>query len=278
MLFRAHAVTMVYDIGRASKDGRTVNDYVTWLNLTLRLPITFTVFLDPKIDASQIKLKPGDNLVQMSFDELYPNRWRDRVTAICVDGHNIKAKDDLTYRLPAYALVQFAKFDVLSRSKTYQPDATHVLWIDAGISRFFDTPPEKVFFDYDYFSHLAAASTASLFLAITPRLAIHLREKSEATYVGTCERLATGEMFMIRADQSETVAHRVYDYVEQQWLVQNLWDNEQVALGEILSREPTFATILDGKQQASFLKLLFPLKRHRIARAFDGLIEKIRAF
>jgi hypothetical protein len=186
----------------------------------------------------------------------------------------MQASEDLTYRLPAYALVQFAKFDVLSRATELHPDATHIFWIDAGLSRFLGESSE-VSFAYEPW----LPSSGSVFLAITPRLLEDLRKGSPVLYAGTCERLVTGEMFMLRSNKAKDIARRVYGYVESEWLAHDKWDNEQVALGEILSRDPAFAVIVDASgEQAKFAKLVFPRKHLRVFSTFLSVITRLIGF
>ncbi len=67
------AVSALYDIGRKNF-GRPIEKYISWFNETLRLPVRFTVFLDPKIDPSLIAVKPGDRIITVPIEEWYPMR------------------------------------------------------------------------------------------------------------------------------------------------------------------------------------------------------------
>ncbi|MDR3466454.1 MAG: hypothetical protein P4M07_10965 [Xanthobacteraceae bacterium] len=252
------AVTALYDIGRSKLDGRGVDDYVGWLNGTLRLPIPFIIFLDPAVDPSRIQGKASDRIVVLPKEELRPFIWLERVEAICRDGTNISAKNDLTYRLPSYALIQFSKFDMIRQAAALNPLLEGLLWIDAGISRFFKD-------DLDLYQMNRALLRAKLDQApltvnITPVLRQALNGSTVSKkFAGTCERLVTGETFLVRASAAAEIQSNVYDYVEREWIGNDVWDNEQVALGELILNGYRNVVILDDTgQQAKFLTLSFP--------------------
>src|SRR2546426_910389 len=122
---RLAAVTALYNLDRENHDGRPFIKYLEWLNATLRLPVPFTVFLDPSIDRRAVTLKGEDTLVQMPLEEFVPFAWREQVEAIC----RMKKKHDIAFRLPAHPLLMYSKFDMLRRAAEGS-EASGLIWVD----------------------------------------------------------------------------------------------------------------------------------------------------
>jgi hypothetical protein len=240
------AVTSLYDIGRATKgDGRTIDDYVRWLNGTLRLPVPFTIYLDPGIDPARIALKPDDEIVVVPFEELETSTWLPQVEAICRDRAKFPSSNDLNYRLPRYGILMMSKFDMIERTANgHRPD--HLLWVDAGASRFtpFDLRKLRVR------THTVERFMAQADLAVSARH--HLRDYAHGrpppVFPGRCQTLTNGTAFMVRASSATRVKTALYGHVERDWLANQVWDTEQTAMGEIILARSVSAVI----QQETF--------------------------
>jgi len=228
MKFRA--VTAFYDIGRAHADGRGVQDYLRWLNATLRLPVEFTIYLDPSQDASMLILKPSDRVVRLAWSELVPARWLSQIEAICAQRDKFESPNDLTYRLPKYGPTNFAKLDLLAREATTDDDC--LVWIDAGASRHTG---------YD-FAGLRPRRNALERLMRNSDLAIGARHhlydyllgRAHSRFAGRCQTLTTGTVVVVRASAASRVRDAIYRHVENEWLPNGLWDTEQTAIGEVI--------------------------------------------
>lgn len=224
---RIQAVTALYDLGRSAVDGRSIDRYIDWLNATLKAPLPFTIFLDPGIDAERIARKPGDEIVAIPREEFPPFRWRNHVRRLCTTRY--AHKGGVEYRIVDYGLLIHSKFAMLQRTRARHPDCIHLLWIDAGASRFFPNG----------FRPIARTEVAApMVIGISPRLerALLLRLLS-GRHVGRSTRLATATDFLVRADYCDTLARTVEEFVETEWLPNDLWDNEQVSLGYLIYRK-----------------------------------------
>jgi hypothetical protein len=51
---RVKVVTCIYDLGRSSIDGRTINDYSNWIKKTFQLFHDITVYYESEILRSQL--------------------------------------------------------------------------------------------------------------------------------------------------------------------------------------------------------------------------------
>ncbi|SEQ43683.1 protein of unknown function (HtrL_YibB) [Devosia sp. YR412] len=257
MLTPLLAVTAVYDIGRAAV-GRPIEDYVDWLNATLRLPIRFVVFLDPSISAELIRLKPDDRILQLPLETFRPFQWSVQVAGI----KQPSGSTDLTFTLPRYALLVMSKLAMLERVAQREGDACKMLWIDAGLSRFFRDDMAAGRASQEAFDVLSDADFAA---SITPKCARAIRDGVAASYIGTAARLVTaGDMYATGAG-AKAAATKLYEMVEQCWLPNDQWDNEQVALACLLDAGwPGFRITGVSRGYATLLSDLFGLRRRRL--------------
>jgi hypothetical protein len=244
---RLGAVTALYDIGRHRIDGRTIETYIEWLNATLRAPLPFTIFLDPGIDAARVAAKPGDRIVPVPLPDFVPYGWRERVLTATANASN-----EITNALPDYSLLMFSKFDMLARTAA-ETDANGLLWVDAGLSRFFakdlaETHLNSAFIESQLAPH-------RLCISATPTLAEALEcRQFRKDHVGTMHRLASGGDFYVRTDAAAAIAEQIFDLVENQWLAKGRWDNEQVGLGYLMMQGvPGSAVTFADRRYANFL-------------------------
>lgn len=251
------AVTALYDIGRSSV-GRPIDQYIDWLNATLRLPVPFVIFLDPAIEPQAIRLKPGDQIVQVPLDSFKPFDWSEQVERINQASNSL----DLTFRLPRYALLVMSKVAMLERVAQVEGDSCRMLWIDAGLSRFFRGDMALGRLSPEWLDFLQDAEFAA---SITPKCSRAIRDGVAANYVGTAARLVTaGDMYATGAG-ARAAASKLYEMVEQCWLPNGKWDNEQVALGCLLDAGWSgFKVTGISRGYANLLSDLFGLRRRRL--------------
>lgn len=259
------AVTALYDLGRGGF-GRPIEHYIGWLNATLRLPVAFDIFLDPAIDQGQIALKPGDRVFPVPLDQFYPIRWRDQVDRI----RRASTSQDLTFVLPNYALLMMSKFDMLERAARDHGMDCRMLWIDAGLSRFFRTDMAKGRLSREYLDKLQDASFAASITAVGRK---SIREKTADALVGTSTRLVSGGDLYSTGAGAVAAASRLHDLVEKHWLPRGKWDNEQVAMGCMLADGwPGFQVAGVTQKFGTLAAELFSLQLRR--GGLPGRIEK----
>jgi len=240
------AVTAVYDIRRSSEgDGRQIADYFAWLNRTLALPVPFTIFLDPATEHPPLATKPGDVVIPLPWTELAALRWRAQVEEVCRHAEQFPSWRDLTYRLPAYQLLMFSKFEFFERVAA-NTAAESLVWIDAGASRFSDWDYSRLRLREEFASRLAAHAD----LAVSARH--HLRDyyhgRPAPSFPGLCQTLTNGTAFLVKTSAAARLRRVIDEHVESNWLAHDLWDTEQTALGEI---------ILAGKMQTAIVAETF---------------------
>lgn len=259
------AVTTLYDLGRGSV-GRPIEEYIQWLNATLRLPVPFTIFLDPGIERSLIKSKPADRICHVPIEEWQPMGWEPRVDEI----RRASRSDDLTFTLPRYSLLVMSKFDMMRRVARENGSDCKLLWIDAGLSRFFrQDMAEGQLSD----KHLGKLRNAAFAASINAWALKQIHNGQADNLVGTATRLVTGGDLYATGTGATDAAHRMYQMVEQKWLPQGKWDNEQVAMGCLLADHwPGFETTRVTSAFGSLVADLFSLRLHR--RGLPGRVER----
>lgn len=227
---KIEAVTAYFDVGRANYDGRTSQQYIEWLNSTLKTPLSFTVFLEPDFDASAIRLKANDRIVRVSRADLRMFKRRELVQQIVSTSKSVN-RHDISFNLAEYGMIVMSKSDFLgiaSQSST----ADYLVWIDAGLSRFIpDLGEGKIKVDESELSGTKLLINTTLHLAQRIRIG-----KFQKRMVGTTLAMMSAGDFLVRRSYAQEFADRLNFLVEEEWLPNFMWDNEQVAIGSLLFR------------------------------------------
>lgn len=224
------AVTCLLDIGREGSDGRKIEDYISWLNETLKAPFDFIIFLDSSICRDCVAAKPNDKIIPISLSEvpLFSNL---EVIRDIIRTKPEKQRKDLTYKLPDYGALVQSKFFFL-RLAADLSIADHLLWIDAGLSRFL---PDLSFFKTS--QTYPEIGSASILLSTSYYL-------SQRTRIGKIPHRAVGKSmaftsagdFLVKRRFCRELELRIMYMIESEWWPLGMWDNEQVALGILLHR------------------------------------------
>lgn len=199
-----------------------MSQYLAWLSRTVTLFPELTIFTDVQ-KAEELSGVNGARVLMLSKSELWPFRYRDAVDDLFRE-YAPKAKRDITYTNPSYALVQFSKFlfcDLIAS----EDSSRSTLWVDAGISRFISGggsgskggfSPGKSHFEIDLRHN------------ITPLGRIKISRP------GTCRRIVSGTSFLLTREHSQLLDLRARSWVEN-LLSNRSWDNEQVFLSNTLT-------------------------------------------
>jgi hypothetical protein len=269
---RITAVTALYDIGREAIDGRTADDYLVWLNATLRLPVPFVIYLDPKIDAAKVKTKPGDTLIQQPKELFKPFSWSRQVESICRHSRAIRTRRDIAFLLPAYGMMVNSKIYAL-QDAAKRTDADVLLWLDAGISRFFADDLAGCRIDEGFGAKLASAPIT---FTADPILARALETgKSGHRYVGTCTKLMGGTDIAVSRHHVDRVAEAITCMIEDEWLPRGLWDNDQVVFGSLALRGEEVNIAGVDRRFACLTEELFTYPR-RAPKRHSSVIQRLK--
>jgi hypothetical protein len=238
--------TSLIDIGREEIDGRSFLSYTEWLQDTINLFPNIILFHDKNLDLNQFQ---GSFIpINISNIHLQFMPMETRVKRV-LSQYKPTASSDITFELAKYALVQYSKFEFASHViKKFETDS--VLWVDAGISRFMD----------DRHINQETIDLNSAFLVeneIGYAFEIDLRKNLDPfkkfsvknAQIGTCRRIISGTSFWINAIQVPAIERQMLHYVNE-LLKNNEWDNEQVALRNIISNlDPRILFWVQGKEK-----------------------------
>lgn len=268
------AVTALYDIGRDRIDGRTIDAYIERLNATLRIPFPFIIFLDPAIDSSRVHLKREDHLYQLPKEAFHSFTWLPRVEKICRTNTKIKTRRDIAFHLPEYGVLVMSKIFMLQKAAKLQPDSAGFIWLDAAMDRWFTDDLAQAKINTEFIVSLADVALA---VQITPTLARDLRRgRSGVSRVGTCRRLVSGGDFYVRRQDIDRIVLAISSMVENKWLPNDLWDNEQVAFGCLLLDGFDGVKIIDvSMNYACVIERLLDYPK-RAPKRHSSIIQRLR--
>ena len=127
-------VTALININREENDGRTVDDYLSWLHSLLEIFPDAIVFHDGSADGL-ISIFSDAQFVRININELNFFSQMNAIAEICTKYLHM-GKQDLVYLNPLYGIVTMAKFEFMRRAITLSKDQ-HFLWVDAGVLRLY---------------------------------------------------------------------------------------------------------------------------------------------
>jgi hypothetical protein len=222
--------TSLFDIGRVEVDKRTLAEYREWLMKTIEFFPGIVVFHDGS--AGELPSCAVPELVQL--EDLYVGKWIPEIEKLLAE-FVASVPNDITFRLPRYSIVQFAKFELAIHLRM-KYSAKSYCWVDAGISRFlpFQSTSKNITLFEENVSRLLDTDLDYLFevdLRRNLRFKVpHLAESRP----GTSRRVMSGGSFWMR-DSGVEHLWRTVTRAADEWMNQGIWDNEQVMLRSILA-------------------------------------------
>ena len=220
--------TALYDLNRESIDSRSFDIYVDWLRSTIKLFPGIVIFHDGQLDKYNLQ---NCILIHQPLNELQTFDFHNDVIST-LQSFTPLATNDITFSLPSYALLQYAKFEFAT---LLENPAESVLWVDAGISRFIKSINLS---DLDKSSGKLLRSGVDALFEIDVRNNFSLVDcKLEDAPIGSCRRVISGGSFWIKTAFLPTL-YAAIRFEISTWLNEGKWDNEQVMLRKILPRIP----------------------------------------
>lgn len=220
--------TALYNLNRASIDSRTFETYIEWLISTIDLFPGIVVFHGGELDNYSFQ---NCKIVKVPLQELDTFKHEKEVTSILSDFKPL-APNDITFRLPSYSLLQFAKFEFATLLNS---PSESVMWVDAGISRFVNQM-DSATLDSSIRGLLDHNVDALFEIDIRNNFKVNNFSLHDST-IGSCRRVVSGGAFWIRT----TYIEELYDKINTEmkvWIQSSIWDNEQVMLRKILPSIP----------------------------------------
>lgn len=236
-MIKCQPVTALFDINREVIDGRTICEYKSWLQKTVKNFPNTIIFHDGVCDDLEYELR---NLIRINPNELWIFNHKDTISKT-IDNCNPVSKNDITYLNPLYSLVQFSKFEFLKIAKdTFS--AKSYLWIDAGISRFLPLVNNENRIDFNSTEFLQNGTKFAFEIDLKNNLD-PFSFKIKKSMPGTCKRVISGTSFWVEGNSVD----QIWDLIRKginDWLTSACWDNEQVMLRQILPSIPNVEYII----------------------------------
>jgi hypothetical protein len=248
-------VTAFFDINRYERgDGRTIEEYLVWIQKTLQLNCNLYVFTESKFENFFRENRPPEypmQLVIIDFKDLYFYRYRDRMIEI-LNNDNYKNRVQHPNRvectLPEYNIIQYSKFDCLNRvidenifcSSTF-------FWIDAGISRFFgNVDISKPYPGEQCIEFLNQRNNVFLIQNRPDLFTFEIDEE----FIWKSDNLLYGTMFGGGPRVIKEMYCEIVGILENKMLALNNVNNEQLALAIIWKKHPElFFTITNNTRE-----------------------------
>jgi len=222
-------VTALYDIGREAIDGRSILEYTSYLKKTLQsIKVPTIVFLDPTLKLKDAILLIDSSIIvlEIPFEETVMWQYKDRIDTILKTVRH-KNPRDITNRISGYCMIQYNKFDFLERAITINPfNSTQFCWIDAGLSRFFDT--SKQYTSRNIYSAKFHVQTS---YSTIPQLL-------PDTYIGTNTCILKGGCWYMDTTSFRLVRDEVMRIWNKEMMSMGRIDNEQIALAVAYQKIP----------------------------------------
>ena len=142
----ATIVTALYDINRDKKgDGRTFDEYLTWFKGTLKVKSPMVIFVDESLKDFVEENREGlpTKIITEPLEAVPYYHLNDRIQEV-IDDDNYKSKigasDRVECKLSLYNVIIYSKFLWVKRVIEDNPfDSEYFMWMDAGLSRFFES-------------------------------------------------------------------------------------------------------------------------------------------
>jgi hypothetical protein len=153
-------VTALYDINRKGMgDGRSFDEYLSWFAETLKVKSPMVIFVEDSLRdfVENHRKNLPTKIITQSLEEVPYYYLNDNIQEI-LDSENFKEKISVTSRIECkmslYNVIIFSKFPWVKQVIEENPfQSEYFMWMDAGLSRFFE--PHEVDINQPYPSETA---------------------------------------------------------------------------------------------------------------------------
>jgi hypothetical protein len=235
--------TAFFDINREKNgDGRSIAEYLQWINHTLQLNCNLYVVTEEKFYNFFINNRPKHLpmfIKIIKFKESHYYRYYDQIQKILTSSDyksKIMDPNRVECLLPEYNIIQYSKFYYLKMAIEENPfNSSSFFWIDAGLSRFF--------LDVDVNQPYPSKSVQEFLLANPDKFIIQKRHDLETypindLFVWNSANLLSGGMFGGGKDIVLKIGEKVEHVFVNKMLNKNNVNNEQLALAIVWKECP----------------------------------------
>lgn len=243
-------VSSLFDIRRELIDGRSWDDYLSWFDVTLKLRCPMVLFVSeetvPFIEERRIGLPT--TIIPQTIEEAPYHYLKGQIDEIVSsDEYRSKIRDPgrIECLNSLYSVIQYSKFKWLEQVSKVNPfNSKFFFWLDAGGSRFFDGYDLSQDYPSDYGLNALNSIGDKFLIQMNMESYSDLANTSALTkdYLLDNRSYVLGSMFGGTENIVAEVAREIDNLFINDMLQNNFINNEQIALGYLLKRNPsTFA-------------------------------------
>ena len=243
-------VTAFFDIHRDTKgDGRTVGEYMQWIEKTLQLNCNLFIVTEAKFVPFMKEKRPHyatyiheDTLENASYYKYLP-RMKEILESDAYK-QRIAYPQRVECVLPEYNVIQYSKFGWLEEAMKINPfQSDTFFWMDAGISRFF--------LDVDVSLPYPRILPSDKFI-IQKRFDL----ETFSMDIWKADNVLKGTMFGGRKESVLAVSTKVEEMFQSMLMQENV-NNEQIALAMVYhDNKDLFFIVDDSNVHLQFVKYL----------------------
>ena len=262
-------VSALFNIEREGMDGRAWEEYLNWFEKTLKLRVPMILFVTEDLE-DFIKERRGDLptevIVQTTDDIPYYNLKEQLDNIIGSEQYieRIADPDRIECRHSMYSIIQYSKFKWLTEATKSNPfESKWFFWLDAGGSRFFDF--------YDLTEDYPSPNAMESFEEMGDQFLVQMNTEYytdlaqavslDKSYLLDNRSYVLGSMFGGGINSIKKVAEDVDDILIKEMIANDYVNNEQIALGYLIKKNPDDYAIYERTNQkhAAIFQELFKI-------------------
>ena len=257
-------VSALFNIKREGMDGRKWDQYLEWLDKTLKLKCHMIMFVSEDVAPFIRERRPDINIQVQDTDEIPYWNLKPRLDEIISRPEYktiIKDPERIECQHSEYSIIQYSKFEWLIQAMTIESNFKYFFWLDAGGSRFF----ENYDLNLEYPSPEAIKSLEDMGDSFLVQMNMEYyrdlagAKKLDVEYLKDNRSFILGSMFGGTQKAIRDVSKRIQNIVKYDMMEKNFINNEQIALGYLVKDSPElFSTYerYNGKHMDLFTEAL----------------------
>jgi hypothetical protein len=241
-------VTALYNINRENLDGRSWDLYLHWFRNTLQLKSPMVIFVDPSMrDFVELRRSGYSTLIiEESIENAPYYHLKDSMDYVINSKdyqERIKDPSRIECKSSLYNIIQYSKFGWVKKASEINPFNTDLyLWLDAGISRFFNPVGLDINKEYpstesiNRMGDIKDKTLIQIFLSNYPELVNSQFLSTE--YLLDNRSYIAGGIFMSHKDSIALLKDEIDNILKNEMLEKSILNNEQIALGYLFKKNP----------------------------------------
>lgn len=179
-------------------------------------------------------------IIESALQETSYFEYKEKIDEIISDPsycERIKSPDRVECKSSLYNIVQYSKFYWLERATQNNPfSSDYFIWLDAGISRFFDGFDIHKGFTSEKISSIGEKLILQIFQSSYPDL--YSAKTLQEDYLWDDRSFVAGGILMSHKNHIDKIKKLVDKVLTNKMLDKNLINNEQICLGYLLKENP----------------------------------------